>query len=86
MLFRITCNITVPVCHFFTATVGDLFGDADDISSDEEAKARKSDAEDDEGGGSDRERQVNYLSLLINTVHYNMFHSGSNSFFCIFLY
>uniref|UniRef100_K1PQ77 RNA polymerase-associated protein LEO1 n=1 Tax=Magallana gigas TaxID=29159 RepID=K1PQ77_MAGGI len=40
------------------ATVGDLFGDADDISSDEEAKTRKSDAEDDEGGGSDRERQA----------------------------
>lgn len=57
--------MTVPVCHFFTATVGDLFGDADDISSDEEAKTRKSDAEDDEGGGSDRERQVIYHCLLI---------------------
>lgn len=57
--------MTVPVCHFFTATVGDLFGDADDISSDEEAKTRKADAEDDEGGGSDRERQVIYHCLLI---------------------
>lgn len=57
--------MTVPVCHFFTATVGDLFGDADDISSDEEAKTRKSDAVDDEGGGSDRERQVIYHCLLI---------------------
>lgn len=57
--------MTVPVCHFFTATVGDLFGDADDISSDEEAKTRKSDAEDDEGGGSDRETQVIYHCLLI---------------------
>lgn len=57
--------MTVPVFHFFTATVGDLFGDADDISSDEEAKTRKSDAEDDEGGGSDRERQVIYHCLLI---------------------
>lgn len=67
MFFRIPCNITVPICYYFTATVGDLFGDADDISSDEEARAKKSDAEDDEGGGggSDRERQVNYHWWLI---------------------
>lgn len=46
-----------PVC-FITATVGELFGDADDISSDEEVKAKRSDVEEEEGGGSDRERRV----------------------------
>ena len=57
----------------WTATVGDLFGDADDISSDEEVRGKRSDAEGDEGGGSDRERQVNeymyYTSILYIELH-----------------
>lgn len=54
----------------YTATVGDLFGDADDISSDEEVRGKRSDAEGDEGG-SDRERQVNeyYTSILYIELH-----------------
>lgn len=48
-----------------------MFGDADDISSDEEVRGKRSDAEGDEGGGSDRERQVNeyYTSILYIELH-----------------